>query len=110
MCLHLHILKYFKTNLVYFFTRINTKYLFNLEKKINQKIKIEGKKIVGLNFDALHCLIQGVQYIEVVIIIAPLITTNSEHTSCVSIMNNFQGKLVDENHMFRGINIDAAFN
>lgn len=108
MCLHLHILNYFKTNLVYFFTRINTKYLFNFEKKINQKIKIEGKKIVGLNFDALHCY--RVYYIEVVIIIAPLITTNSEHTSCVSIMNNFQGKLVDENHMFRGINIDAAFN
>lgn len=108
MCLHLHILKYFKTNLVYFFTRITQNIYSIWKKKINQKIKIEGKKIVGLNFDALHCY--RVYYIEVVIITAPLITTNSEHTSCVSIMNNFQGKLVDENHMFRGINIDAAFN
>lgn len=48
--------------------------------------------------------------IGVVIITAPLITANTEYTSCVSIMNNFQGKLADENHMFRGINIDAAFN
>lgn len=83
-----------------------------MKKKIDQKLRI-GKKNCWIKFRCVTPLdteLTLVYKIGVVIITAPLITANTEYTSCVSIMNNFQGKLADENHMFRGINIDAAFN
>lgn len=82
------------------------------EKKNRSKIK-NWKKNCWIKFRCVTPLdteLTLVYKIGVVIITAPLITANTEYTSCVSIMNNFQGKLADENHMFRGINIDAAFN
>lgn len=84
-----------------------------MKKKIDQKLRIGKKKNCWIKFRCVTPLdteLTLVYKIGVVIITAPLITANTEYTSCVSIMNNFQGKLADENHMFRGINIDAAFN